>query len=255
MGSSRLHIPKKTQLDLLTKSRRRCAFCFGLKHDASVRTGQIAHVDQNSSNNRLENLAWLCFEHHDQYDSKTRQSKNLTDSELIHYRELLYEFLESKPLRPSGKNGFSMEITKEPSAGVEWTSAIQEWPHAEKHVEAQIWLPPTSGSVILGINGDWGDKSLTQVRMKSDVNHRHYYPGAVARWSDGGASLSLWLKFRRALEGSCVDVESFHQDKDPQKHFKDLGTFHCCFKLEEIESIALWAIGFEFTPGCLFNLS
>ncbi|MFC1761177.1 hypothetical protein ACFL6U_03755 [Planctomycetota bacterium] len=76
---------------VLTASARRCAFCFGIDHDYTEKAGQIAHVDQDSSNPSFENLAWLCLEHHDRYDGATSQSKGLTRRELEEYREKLYE--------------------------------------------------------------------------------------------------------------------------------------------------------------------
>ena len=53
--------------------------------------GQIAHLDKDPANNSEENLAFLCFEHHDQFDSRTSQSKNLTRLEIERYRLELYQ--------------------------------------------------------------------------------------------------------------------------------------------------------------------
>jgi hypothetical protein len=64
-----------------------------------VKQGQIAHLDKDPSNNALDNLAFLCLAHHDQYDSSTRQSKGLTIEEVKHYRTELLAFLsQSVPL-------------------------------------------------------------------------------------------------------------------------------------------------------------
>jgi hypothetical protein len=86
-------------------SRRRCALCFGLAHDLGVKPGQIAHIDQDPANNDPGNLVWLCLEHHDQYDSRTSQSKGLTADEVKHHRADLYSFNQSararlEPSRP-----------------------------------------------------------------------------------------------------------------------------------------------------------
>ena len=78
------------QADVLLKSRRRCCICFGLNRDTSLKQGQIAHLDRDNANSVEENLAFLCFDHHDQYDSTTRQSKNLTLLELKRFRSELY---------------------------------------------------------------------------------------------------------------------------------------------------------------------
>lgn len=75
--------------DVLTASRRRCCLCFILRQDASEKRGQIAHLDQDRSNSQLDNLAFLCLEHHDQYDGRTSQSKGLTAQEVKRYRAQL----------------------------------------------------------------------------------------------------------------------------------------------------------------------
>ena len=90
----RKKIKDKVVAEVLLASRRRCAFCFGLNGDFSEKKGQLAHIDRNNSNSEFQNLAFLCFNHHDQYDSKTSQSKGLTPAELKSYRDKLYISLE-----------------------------------------------------------------------------------------------------------------------------------------------------------------
>jgi hypothetical protein len=58
-----------------------------------VKKGQVAHLDHDSRNNSLENLVFLCLEHHDEYDSQTRQSKGLTKREVKDFRDHLDEYL------------------------------------------------------------------------------------------------------------------------------------------------------------------
>ena len=87
--SSRKRVPDSTQAEVLVQSRRRCCVCFGLNQDEAVKKGQIAHLDSDRNNNRIENLAFLCLVHHDEYDSRTSQSKGLTRHEIERYREEL----------------------------------------------------------------------------------------------------------------------------------------------------------------------
>ena len=89
----RKNIPKSVETKVLTSSRRRCCICYGLLNDFEIKNGQISHLDQNPENIELDNLSWLCFVHHDQYDSRTSQSKNFTINEVKQYREELYEFI------------------------------------------------------------------------------------------------------------------------------------------------------------------
>jgi hypothetical protein len=64
--------------------------CFGLNGDLGEKRGQIAHLDQNPVNNSRDNLVYLCFDHHDQYDGQTSQSKGLSAAEIRKYRADLY---------------------------------------------------------------------------------------------------------------------------------------------------------------------
>ncbi|MDP2984494.1 MAG: hypothetical protein Q8O92_14340 [Candidatus Latescibacter sp.] len=89
----RKKIPNSTQAEVLVQSRRRCCLCFGLNRDDAFKNGQIAHLDRDINNNSIENLAFLCLEHHNEYDSRTSQSKGLVRAEIERYREeLAYHF-------------------------------------------------------------------------------------------------------------------------------------------------------------------
>lgn len=87
---ARKSIPKSTETAVLVQSRRRCAICFGLDRDARLKSGQVAHLDKNSTNNAEENLAFLCLDHHDEYDSLSSQRKNFTIGEVKRFRDELY---------------------------------------------------------------------------------------------------------------------------------------------------------------------
>jgi len=89
--ASRKRLPKDIEIEVLTQSGRRCCICFGLNADFRRKQGQIAHLDRNSQNNSFENLAYLCLEHHDEYDTKTSQSKGWNIGEVKKYRELLHQ--------------------------------------------------------------------------------------------------------------------------------------------------------------------
>ena len=68
--------------------------CCGLNRDTAIKQGQIAHLDQDRANNDVANLAFLCLAHHDQYDSKTSQSKGITLGEAHRFRKELHEAIE-----------------------------------------------------------------------------------------------------------------------------------------------------------------
>jgi hypothetical protein len=88
--SSRNKIPRNIETRVLVSCRRQCCLCAFLNGDDSVRKGQIAHLNQNPKDFRFENLVWLCFDHHDEYDGTTSQSRGLTIREVKTYRDKLY---------------------------------------------------------------------------------------------------------------------------------------------------------------------
>lgn len=92
----RKRLAKTTEQEVLLHSRRRCALCWGLENDLSVKKVQIAHVDHDSSNDSPLNLVALCLPHHDEYDTQPRQTKRITEAEISHFRDQLYEILRLK---------------------------------------------------------------------------------------------------------------------------------------------------------------
>ena len=96
----------------MLNSARRCCLCYGLTGDAVEKKGQIAHLDGDRTNNSPDNLAFLCFDHHDGYDSTTSQSKNYTEIEAKHYRAKLYAKvaggLHPTPSTPQGAGGLEV---------------------------------------------------------------------------------------------------------------------------------------------------
>jgi hypothetical protein len=117
----RKRFPKDIEDRVLTECGRRCALCFGLSGDISVKMeGQIAHIDRNSENAAPENAAYLCMPRRAKYDSRSMQTKGLTPGELRIYQSSVYEFLASpQPWtdlggsikhRVSRKVGVSLEV-------------------------------------------------------------------------------------------------------------------------------------------------
>ena len=90
----RTPISPLVEAQILLTSARRCCFCYGLDGDLRRKKGQIAHIDHDRSNSREENLAYLCMDHHDEFDSKTSQAKGLTESELREYKKRLLGAIE-----------------------------------------------------------------------------------------------------------------------------------------------------------------
>lgn len=91
--SNRKKISPEVIADITSASRRRCCICFALNREDIEKKGQIAHLDQDASNNSPDNLAFLCLDHHDQYDSRPSQAKGLTIEEVKRYRTELLAFV------------------------------------------------------------------------------------------------------------------------------------------------------------------
>jgi hypothetical protein len=103
-------IPEKTQTNVLLKSRRRCCLCFWLKGEDEVKKGQLAHLDGDHANPAEGNLAFMCFEHHDEYDSTTRLAKGLREAEVKRWRDELYREMDYR-FRTIKRHGFELTIT------------------------------------------------------------------------------------------------------------------------------------------------
>jgi hypothetical protein len=91
---TRKAISDEVQNSVLLKSRRRCCLCFWLEGIDNVVKGQIAHLDQNPENADEQNLVFLCYDHHDEYDSRTSTSKGLREGEVRKWRDELYREME-----------------------------------------------------------------------------------------------------------------------------------------------------------------
>lgn len=115
---------------MLVRSRRRCALCFGLKGEFSERIGQIAHIDQSRSNDSLDNLVWLCFDHHSLFDSSTSQHKNYQAKEVKHHRDRLYTAIATSAI--SGPESMGRYVATESEATIIWlptgVAVVFDWP-------------------------------------------------------------------------------------------------------------------------------
>lgn len=110
-NQQRKKIEPQVETQVLVECRRRCCLCVFLEGNTNVKNGQIAHIDGNHANNKKQNLVWLCLEHHNQYDSRTSQTKNITAYEVKHYRDNLVGVVQKQDLQiafPS-TNGSSCE--------------------------------------------------------------------------------------------------------------------------------------------------
>ena len=87
----RIPIPKDIEAEVLFKANHTCSICnnpaFGI---------QIAHIDDNPSNNAEENLIILCPNDHDRASSKSPLSKAFTVRELKKYKKSWEEIVQKR---------------------------------------------------------------------------------------------------------------------------------------------------------------
>ena len=156
--SGRTNIPASRQAQLLTKSRRICALCFGLKQDSSAKIqGQIAHIDRDNSNNAFENLAWLCLECHDRYDTTgTSQSKSLQKRELRAYQDMVFDYNEE-----------ASEFSEPVSSG---TNALKRNHDREKFRDFEGWLDEqTYMNITYQLGFEFIDQKYSKILFLSDA--------------------------------------------------------------------------------------
>jgi hypothetical protein len=125
-------VPQATQVEVLAACRRRCAICFGLNRDTGIKPGQIAHLDRDAANPSFANLVFLCLEHHDQFDSRARQSKGLTSDEVRRFRRELATAIEHAWRQPITFG--SVEVTPHDGVSGRWVHG-DEFDSAEIEVE------------------------------------------------------------------------------------------------------------------------
>jgi hypothetical protein len=98
-------VPSDILNDLLFQSGRRCCICYGLDHDLNVKTyGKIVRLNRNSADNRPDNLAYLCLEHHNVYETGTP----LVMGDVKKFRASLYAEIDRMRRKGSWPTGFEV---------------------------------------------------------------------------------------------------------------------------------------------------
>lgn len=185
--SKRKTIVKSIETRVLTSSARRCALCFGLTGNLAEKKGQIAHLDHDPSNPAFDNLAWLCFDHHDAYDGKTRQSKNYTFEEVKAYRDELYEEIASKKIRLSS-NRVPREKEKYFDAGVRI-----------KKVREELRLKTSQFAELLSVDSQREYEAIENGSEEAPLS-------LLSRISDVSGVNIEWLKHEKGLRYSVENI-------------------------------------------------
>lgn len=151
-SAQRKHIPAPILEEVLCLSRRRCCICFGLNRDLSLKQGQVAHLDGDRTNNNLDNLTFLCLDHHDQYDSRTSQSKGLAPGEVRKFRKELHEVIDRAWKEPVSVVNARVRAPGDPSGRY-----VRETEHESAELEVTALR---SGRVRVSGVALWGTKHV-----------------------------------------------------------------------------------------------
>ncbi len=125
---------KDIETSVLVLSKRRCCLCYCWGEHKGRRKGQIAHLNRKRNDSRFDNLVWLCVEHHDEYDSRTSQSKGITPGELREHRSQLYKEINSKPTILAAE-GAVEDLTSESSSEDETSVYVKVYERFEDELK------------------------------------------------------------------------------------------------------------------------
>ncbi|HMJ70347.1 MAG TPA: hypothetical protein VK508_15690 [Cyclobacteriaceae bacterium] len=182
---ARQKINKQTQTAILLECRRRCCICFGLEGNLDEKRGQIAHLDHSPNNNDPDNLAFLCLEHHDQYDSGTSQSKGLTKEEVKAYKEELIDHFDQQ------RN----PVKHEPSlSNVIGVSYMRLFGAVETPLLMSLFESPAQEVMPMGDNGP---TDFYIIGTKGPTLHKNLFDFWTKRWQYKDAiplKTELWTK-------------------------------------------------------------
>ena len=100
---------KKLKINVARKvaltCRRVCAMCWALYGVGSAQRGQIAHADHDPTNDKENNLVWLCVSCHDEYDSTPKQTRRIDQGELKAYKSLTESDVKNGKIPRIGSSG------------------------------------------------------------------------------------------------------------------------------------------------------
>ena len=88
--TARKKIPKEIEGEVIYRTDYKCCVC-----QDGTRGDHIHHIDENRNNNKIENLAFLCFPHHDEA-SKRSLSKKLPARAIKKFRDSWYDEIAEK---------------------------------------------------------------------------------------------------------------------------------------------------------------
>jgi formate-dependent nitrite reductase cytochrome c552 subunit len=89
MAKKRTKIPKEIENRVLSLSNNRCCVC-------QTPFIQFHHIDEDPSNNKIENIAPLCPNCHTQAHSNAKMTVNLSPERIISLRDKWYDYCQNR---------------------------------------------------------------------------------------------------------------------------------------------------------------
>jgi hypothetical protein len=235
-SSARRKTPSGTEAAVLLKSKRRCCLCYGLSGDHSQKPGQLAHIDRDPSNSDESNLVFLCLKHHDQYDTKTSQSKGLTPDELRHHRDALYAALGKgwkihRSDQPDGSVGTSEGIDGSVVAKRKFKLMQHRLkPQPTQGVTTSVTVNDTVNSGIIAgnltIKGAPRPKLMPAAgSIATDLARRNYILHLINRYIEFKSADKTQGKFKPIIYGTIKREFGATWDAVPLDRFDDLAAY------------------------------
>jgi hypothetical protein len=159
-------IPAEIFTSVFLKSARRCALCFYLRGDLEEKLGQVAHLDQNAANFVEDNLAFLCFDHHSLFDSKTSQHRNYGMHEVKEHRRMLYAAIQRNEHH---QRGAVLVPAAEGGKAIDLRFVNQRRALPESELLKKIWTLP-HWRVLIALPNSWMPNSSVWTNVNSLSN-------------------------------------------------------------------------------------
>lgn len=150
-------------------SRRRCCLCFAHHGDFGEKAGQIAHIDRDNRNRSPENLAYLCLDHHNRYDSGPSQAKGLTPGELRACKDALEEEVRRRLPRVAAPEIPAVAARPSKTGDGPSDRKVEEYRRALLDGGVGFLIPPGSASAILRALSGSADATV-----KGMADHGHF---------------------------------------------------------------------------------
>lgn len=191
---SRKKLNDSTHFEVVYQSARRCCMCFCLDKDFTQKSGQVAHIDQDRTNNTVSNLAWLCLPHHNDYDSQTSQSRGYTEGELRKYRGLLHaevqRWRDEQPHPDSDVVGHHRrQLLNENSAVLFFAAFAAREPLVRKRLLEEV----VDLDIRAGLAEAWLFLDTREVPDRTDLSRMELMAQYIASTEEGKEDLNVLL--------------------------------------------------------------